>query len=117
VAEPAAGGFAIPVVLSWRWVEVATVEMDIVDALGAARALVGCAERVGAGAAAGGPVPEIPEDRHGLRRWIADFEGARVAFDRRYAEGLESAGARVAEFAVELAAVDGAALPAAGAPR
>jgi hypothetical protein len=62
-------------------------------------------------------VPELPEDRFDLRRWVGEFEDARAAFDRRYGEGLQSAGTRVAEFVVEVVAADGSPVPAGGAPR
>jgi hypothetical protein len=67
-----------------------------------------------------GPLPEVPEDRHGLREAFNRFEGVRVADDRRFAEGLQAAAARSAGAALDLLAADGAAplsdLPRAGAP-
>src|SRR5690349_8512862 len=38
---------------------------------------------------------EVPEDRVDLRRLVADLEDARLAFDRRLAEGLDGAVARL----------------------
>jgi hypothetical protein len=67
-----------------------------------------------------GPLPEVPEDRHGLREAFSRFEAARVADDLRFAEGLQAAAARSAGAALDLMAVDGAAplpdLPRAAAP-
>ena len=57
---------------------------------------------------AAGPLPEVPEDRHGLREALIRFEEARAADDRRFAEGLQAAAARSAGAALDLMAVDGA---------
>jgi hypothetical protein len=53
-------------------------------------------------------VAEVPEDRVDLRRLIGELEDARAAFDRRLAEGLDTAVTRLRTASAGARAADAA---------
>jgi hypothetical protein len=97
------------------------LSMTPTEVLAGSDRLVACRDVIRGGAGViKEPVPEIPEDLHGLRDAFVAFEAARSGFDSAFADALQAASLRLAGYAMDVLHADGSSpfvsLPAVAAP-